>query len=66
MKTAMSEMKTLKSELEKTKTESSLLLATEEKSLMAEEGALSRAMQQKEVLNLKNFFLLFFWLMKSN
>merc|ERR1712194_249899 len=41
-------MGTLKEELQRNKTESAILLATEEKKLKAQESALQRALQQKE------------------
>lgn len=49
MKNAMTEIKNLKEELQRNKTESSILLATEEKKLKAQESALQRALQQKEL-----------------
>ena len=49
MKESMLEIRSLKEELLRNKTESAVLLSTEEKKLRAEESALERALQQKEV-----------------
>ena len=49
MKESMLEIRSLKEELLRNKTESQVLLSTEEKKLKAEESALERALQQKEV-----------------
>ena len=49
MKESMAEIRLLKEELLRNKTESAVLLSTEEKKLKAEESALERALMQKEV-----------------